>query len=199
MNSNNRIWIVLGVIALAVVCVACGLISGFQSTQVTLLNNQQAVQRGQAQYEGALDIVTQKITGAFALADKQIAHEDRVYMALAEARKQYDNSLQNGTPADQVQAAQGFNLAFQALAEDNPEFASAEVTQDAMNSMEEAINEVFTAFQDSQDAVLVYNSYRGRLFFPLIVGDLLGFPRSFEYYEGIRPDNQNLIPATPAQ
>lgn len=199
-QTTRNILIVVGVIVLVLVCGACGLISSFQSTQVTLLGKQQSVQRGEAQYGGALDIVTQKIVGAFDLADRQIAHEDNAYKVLAEARQTYENAVEGGAPPDQLQAAQGFAFAFQAIMEDNPEFASAEVVQDAMNAMEEAVNEVFTAFQDWQDAILDYNSYRGRLFMPLIVGNALGFPRSFDYYEGESEglDIRQLIPPTSA-
>ena len=200
MSTTNKILVVLGSIAVILLCAGFGLVGSLQSTQVSLLQKQQMVGRGEAQYGGALDIVTQKIVGAFDLADRQIAHEDRAYQALSEARQSYENAAASGTPPEQVQAAQGFSLAFQALAEDNPEFASAAVVQDAMNTMEEAVNEVFTAFQDWQDAVLDYNQYRGQLFMPLIAGNALGFPRSFEYYEGVNQglDIRELIPSTPA-
>lgn len=197
--QRNTVLVVLGAVALIVCCALIFLISSVQGTQGALLLKQQTVGRGEAQYGGALDIVTQKIVGAFDLADRQIAHEDRAYQALADARKAYEDAVAGGTPPEQVQAAQGFSLAFRAVAEDNPEFASAAVVQDAMNAMEEAVNEVFTAFQDWQDAVLDYNQYRGRLFMPLIVGNMLGFPRSFDYYEGVSPnlDIRELIPPTP--
>jgi hypothetical protein len=196
--NKNTVLIVLGVVALIGVCLFCGLIGSFQTTQGTLIDKEQLVQRGESQYGGALDIVTQKITGAFSLADRQIAHEDRTYQELAEAYKAWGEASQSGTPVDQLTAAAAFNLKFQALTINNPEFASAEVVQDAMNAMEEAINEVFTAFQDWQDAILGYNSYRGKLFMPLIVGDLLGFPRSFEYYEAAHENFniQDFIPTT---
>lgn len=200
VSTSKKILFVLGAIALILLCAGCGLVGSFQSTQITLLDLQQKEQRGDSQYHGALDIVTQKIIGAFDLADRQIAHEDRAYQLLSEARQNYENAAATGTPPEQVQAAQGFSLAFQALAEDNPEFASAAVVQDAMNTMEEAVNEVFTAFQDWQDAVLNYNRYRGQLFMPLFVGNTLGFPRAFDYYEGVNQslDMRELIPSTPA-
>lgn len=198
--QRNTLLVVLGAIALIVCCTLGGLVLNFQSTQKALLLKQQTVERGKAQYDGALDIVTQKIIGAFDLADRQIAHEDRAYQVLADARKAYEDAASSGTPPEQVLAAQGFSLAFRAVVEDNPEFASATVVQGAMNAMEEAVNEVFTAFQDWQDGVFKYNQYRGQLFMPLIAGNILGFPRSFEYYEGVSQglDIRELIPPTPA-
>lgn len=197
--QRNTVLVVLGAAALIVCCALGGLVLNFQSTQKALLLKQQTVERGKAQYDGALDIVTQKIIGAFDLADRQIAHEDRAYQTLADARKAYE-AASSGTPPEQVLAAQGFTLAFRAVVEDNPEFASAAVVQDAMNAMEEAVNEVFTAFQDWQDGVFKYNQYRGQLFMPLIAGNMLGFPRSFDYYEGVNQnlDIRELIPPTPA-
>lgn len=197
---KNNGWIVVGGILFVIVCLVLGLISTVGSTQRELLGKQQAVQRGESQYGGALDIVSQKITGAFALADRQIAHEDRVYQALAEANAAFGKALESGTPPEQIQSALTFNGAFLSLTQSNPEFASAPVVQDAMNAMEEAVNEVFTAFQDWQDAVKDYNTYRGSLYAPAIIGSLLGFPSSFEYYEGVNTqlDLQGLIPPAPA-
>lgn len=189
----NKVLVILGVIALVLACVACGVIGSFQSTQVQLLTLQQGVQRGNAQFSGALDIVSQKIEGAFDLADKQINHEQAVYKELADARRAFAQAQESGTPPEQVAAAAGFNVNFRALAESNPQFASGPVVQQAMNAMEEAVNEIFTAFQDQQDAVRAYNTYRGSLFFPVLIGGLLGFPPSYEYYEGTR-NVKDLIP-----
>lgn len=190
---------VLAVLALCACVAGCGLVGSVQSTQITLLDVQQKVQRGQAQYSGSLDIVAQKITGAFSLADKQISHEDRAYKQMADAYAAFGKAKESGTPVDQVAAARAFNLQFNALASNFPQFASAEVVKAAMNAMEEAVNEIFTAFQDWQNAVLAYNKYRGQFFMPLIVGNALGYPQSYAYYEGAakRLDLKELIPPTP--
>lgn len=198
-RSLTTILVAVVILACCLLLAACGLIGSVQSTQISLLEVQQKVQRGQAQYSGALDIVSQKITGAFDLADRQISHEDRAYKQIADAYAAFGSAKQTGTPVDQVAAARAFQLQFTALASNFPQFASADVVKTAMNAMEEAVNEIFTAFQDWQNAVLAYNSYRGQFFMPIIVGNALGYPQSYAYYEGAakRLDIKELIPPTP--
>jgi len=194
-NKTSPVLIALGVIAL-VCCCGLGILAiSVQSTQQSLLAKQQAVQRGKAGYVGAVEIVGQKITGTWMILDKYLDHEGKIYKDLANARRQYDEAVATGTPLDQVKAAGGFNVQVQALAESNPQIASALLAQQTSNALEEAVNEMFTQFQDWQDAVYDYNSYRGRLFAPSIVGGMLGFPQSYEYWEGaaVAPDIKSLL------
>lgn len=199
MKKSHTALVVVGVIAVIGICVVCGGLGTLQSVQQQLLAKQQAVERGNAQYSGALDIVSQKIVAAYDLADKQINHEDKVFQELAEARKAFASAQSGASMPDQVAAAREFDLKFQALTESNPAFASAPVVQDSLNAVEEAVNEIFTAFQDQQDYVYGYNTYRGTWFAPKFIGDMLGYPKSFEYYEGVmdKLDIHDLV-ATPA-
>lgn len=182
-----------------VVCVACTLLESVRFTQVTLLDKQQKVLKTTSEFAGAKDIVAQKITAAFNLADRQISHEDRAYKALADARKQFDAALATGVEPNIATAAQGFNLQFRALAESNPAFASGPVVQAALNATEESVNEIFTKFQDQQSAVADYNKYRSSLYLPALLGSVLNFPPSYDYYKGSGEpfEIKKLIPEPP--
>lgn len=185
---DNKLWIALGVVALLIFCFGCVPLATFGATQGNLNTLQQVVLSTQAKYEGAKTIVAQKIDGAFNLADRQIAHEDRAYKALADARKAFNDATAAGNDPEIVRTAGAFNLQFKAIAESNPAFASGPVVQQAMNTMEEAVNEIFTAFRDNQTAVQAYNTYRRSLYLPVIVGNILGYPESYKYYQGTGKD-----------
>lgn len=183
MSTSRNILIIL-VILVVIGCTACAIAAYIvQSTQYKLLNLQQGVELADAVYGGSLDIVAQKITGTMSILDDYLDHESEIYQTLAEARKRFDEAAVGGSPVDQLAAAREFQLRIDALMEDNPEIASAPLAQQTSNALEEAVNEIFMAFQDWMDAIKDYNTYRRRLYAPSILGNWLGFPDSYEYYE----------------
>lgn len=151
------------------------------STNNSLVAHEENMFASEAIYGGALDNVTQKIVGDYAIYERFLSHESEIFGALAAARDNYNEALSSGDPAQQVEAARLFNMTVQAIAEDTPEIQGQQVAIDAMNGLEEAVNEIVTKFDDWQDNVRDYN--RARRSFPnSLFAGFMGFEGSYDYY-----------------
>lgn len=180
----SKVWIFLGVIAAVLCLAACAIIGVVQSTGNNFNVLKQNVARGNSQYSGALNIVTLKAQAANQILDEMLDHESALWTKWADARKGYEEAKASGKMDEQTSAALGLNVALKSIVEANPQIATIPLASQAIDETTAAVNEVFTAFQDQQDAVQAYNTYRGQLIAPAIVGALLNYPSGYDYYEG---------------
>lgn len=170
---------VIGGIAVILLIVFAGANNSLVATEENMFTQE-------ALYGGALDNVSQKIVGSYEYLQAFLEPQSEYLLALTQARAGFDNARDSGTPADQVFAAQLFNatadVVVSALAEDSPQFQGEQATMAAMNTLEEAVNEIVTKFDDWQETVRSYNTTR-RSFPTNLIANVLGFESSYPYYE----------------
>mgnify|MGYP002626566505 CR=1 FL=1 len=88
----------------------------------------------------------------------------------------YETAVAQGSPDEIIAAANGFNLAFNAVAEATPTTNFSDLGIATQREVEVAFNQMKTALSDVNEAGRRYNTYRRRLVMPVIMGGIGGFP-----------------------
>ncbi|MFC1656552.1 LemA family protein [Patescibacteria group bacterium] len=163
----------------------------------------QGVEGAESMYSAALNVVPEKIEGVWTMSQQYLDHESKTFVDLSEARsgmidatELFQSLVESGAdPSEIIQGAQGVfaqilefqtaaNLAVDVQIEAYPSLRGADTTEQAMNTLEEGVNEVKTALDDWIVTIRNYNTYRGS-FWPNIYGSFMGrFPSEIEYYKG---------------
>jgi hypothetical protein len=174
---------ILMVIGAGVLVVAVIALLGTWAMFNGLVVAQQGVQQKGAQYAAALDVCSEKIEGVWTIYQRYLEHESQTFEKVAVARSKYREAVQSGDPQKTVDAAGGFSLAVNAVAESNPQLVSGPAVQQSINSLEISVNEIKTALDDWNKQIRDYNSLRQSV--PTrFVGGMFDFPFEYSYYQG---------------
>ncbi len=206
---------VFGVVALVVlVLIALAGFSWVMGIQKSMVARQQTVLAQEGRYGAALETLSEKIKGIWAIEKDFLEHErgtlTDVIRARAEALdrtgQEFAAAAAAGDPEKTIEAAtrfqeaaQGLTLAVNvnALREAYPQLFSPPIVSETMRGLEEAVNEIRTALDDWQVAIRDYNTFRAQWPQSFVAG-ALGFPASFDYYkaEKARLDMDELMPTS---
>lgn len=180
--------------------------------QREMVQRQQGALAQEGRYGAALETLSEKIKGIWAIEKDFLEHEKDTLTDVIRARAEaLDRSGQDfaaaaaaGDPERTIEAAtkfreaaQGLSLAVNvnALREAYPQLFSPPIVEQTMRGLEEAVNEIRTALDDWQVAIRNYNTFRAQ--WPQsFVASALGFPTSFDYYkaEKAKLDMGRLMP-----
>ena len=155
-------------------------ISGFSwimGIQRTLVQRQQSVLAQEGRYGAALETLSEKIKGIWAIQRDFLEHEKDTLTdvskgeALDRSGQEFAAAVAEGDPDKTIEAANRFQEATRGLAlsvdvvalqEAYPQLFSPPIVQQTMRGLEEAVNEIRTALDDWQVAIRTYNTYRGQ-------------------------------------
>ncbi|MGE5584792.1 MAG: LemA family protein [Bacillota bacterium] len=197
--------VVVGLVVLA----GFSWIMGIQRDMVRL---QQGVLAQEGRYGAALETLSEKIKGIWAIEKDFLEHEKGTLTdviraraeALDRAGREFATATAEGDPQKTIDAATKFREAAQGLAlsvnvnalrEAYPQLFSPPIVQQTMRGLEEAVNEIRTALDDWQVSIRDYNTFRSQ--WPQsFVGGALNFPASYDYYkaEKARLNMDELMP-----
>ncbi|MGE5573090.1 MAG: LemA family protein [Bacteroidota bacterium] len=197
--------VVVGLVVLA----GFSWIMGIQRDMVRL---QQGVLAQEGRYGAALETLSEKIKGIWAIEKDFLEHEKDTLTdviraraeALDRAGQEFATATAEGDPQKTIDAATKFREAAQGLAlsvnvnalrEAYPQLFSPPIVQQTMRGLEEAVNEIRTALDDWQVSIRDYNTFRSQ--WPQsFVGGALNFPASYDYYkaEKARLNMDELMP-----
>ncbi|MGE5587056.1 MAG: LemA family protein [Clostridia bacterium] len=201
---------IVGLIAVGLVVLAG--FSWVMRTQRDMVGLQQGVLAQEGRYGAALETLSEKIKGIWAIEKDFLEHEKDTLTDVIRARaeavdraaQEFAAATTEGDPQKTVQAATQFREAAEGLAlsvnvnalrEAYPQLFSPPIVQQTMRSLEEAVNEIRTALDDWQVAIRNYNTFRSQ--WPQsFIGGMLGFPASYDYYkaEKAKLDMNSLAP-----
>ncbi|HHY31514.1 MAG TPA: LemA family protein [Firmicutes bacterium] len=195
-----------------VLLVAAAGFSWVMGIQRNMVNLQQSVLAQEGRYGAALETLSEKIKGIWAMEKDFLEHEKDTLTDVIKARAQaldsagqeFAAAAAEGDPQKTIEAATRFREAAEGLAlsvnvnalrEAYPQLFSPAIVQQTMRGLEEAVNEIRTALDDWQVAIRDYNTYRSQ--WPQsFVGGALNFPASYDYYkaEKAKLDMDALMP-----
>lgn len=201
---------IIGIVILVVVVSGFSWIMGIQRN---LVQRQQTVLAQEGRYGAALETLSEKIKGIWAIQRDFLEHEKdtltEVIRARAEALdrsgQEFADAVAEGDPDKTIDAAtrfqesaRGLSLSVNvvALQEAYPQLFSPPIVQQTMRGLEEAVNEIRTSLDDWQVSIRTYNTYRGQWPQSFVAG-FLGFPDSYDYYkaEKAKLDMDELMPS----
>ncbi len=202
--------VIVGVVVVVVV------ISGFywiMGIQRNLVQRQQSVLAQEGRYGAALETLSEKIKGLWAIQRDFLEHEKDTLTDVIRARaealdrsgQEFAEAVAEGDPDKTIEAATRFQEAARglslsvnvvALQEAYPQLFSPPIVQQTMRGLEESVNEIRTALDDWQVSIRTYNTYRGQWPQSFVAGPL-GFPESYDYYkaEKAKLDMEKLMPS----
>lgn len=202
-----------GVVGLVVIgLLALAGFSWVMGIQREMVQRQQSVLAQEGRYGAALETLSEKIKGIWAIEKDFLAHEKDTLTDVIKARaealdktgQEFAAAAAQGDPEKTIEAAtkfreaaQGLSLAVNvnALREAYPQLFSPPIVEQTMRGLEEAVNEIRTALDDWQVAIRNYNTFRAQWPQSFVAGTL-GFPASFDYYkaEKAKLDMDKLMP-----
>lgn len=201
---------IIGIVILVIVISGFSWIMGIQRT---LVQRQQSVLAQEGRYGAALETLSEKIKGIWAIQRDFLEHEKDTLTDVIRARaealdrsgQEFAAAVAEGDPDKTIEAANRFQEATRGLAlsvdvvalqEAYPQLFSPPIVQQTMRGLEEAVNEIRTALDDWQVAIRTYNTYRGQWPQSFVAG-FLGFPESYDYYkaEKAKLDIDKLMPS----
>ena len=201
---------IIGIVILVIVISGFSWIMGIQRT---LVQRQQSVLAQEGWYGAALETLSEKIKGIWAIQRDFLEHEKDTLTDVIRARaealdrsgQEFAAAVAEGDPDKTIEAANRFQEATRGLAlsvdvvalqEAYPQLFSPPIVQQTMRGLEEAVNEIRTALDDWQVAIRTYNTYRGQWPQSFVAG-FLGFPESYDYYkaEKAKLDMDKLMPS----
>ena len=202
--------------AIAGIIVVVVVISGFywiMGIQRNLVQREQNVLAQEGRYGAALETLSEKIKGIWAIQQDFLEHEKDTLTDVIRARaealdrsgKEFADAAAQGDPEKTIEAATNFQEAVRglslsvnvvALQEAYPQLFSPPIVQQTMRGLEEAVNEIRTSLDDWQVSIRTYNTYRGQWPQSFIAGPL-GFPESYDYYKADKAklDMEKLMPS----
>ena len=187
MNRNTVLGIVGGSLLLIFLFFACGAVGGV-SAYNNLIDRQEVHAQAEGDFDATVDTMTPLIQGVLSVMDDTFAAETGLQTEVAALRtlgQDYETAVSEGNPDEIIAAANGFNLAFNAVAEATPTTDFGELGIATQRQIEVAFNQMKTALQDVNETGRRYNTYRRRLIMPVIVGGIGGFPERYEEYQGV--------------
>ncbi|MEW6227691.1 MAG: LemA family protein [Bacillota bacterium] len=202
-----------GVVGLVVIgLLALAGFSWVMGIQREMVQRQQSVLAQEGRYGAALETLSEKIKGIWAIEKDFLEHEKDTLTDVIKARaealdrtgQEFVAAAAQGDPEKTIEAAtkfreaaQGLSLAVNvnALREAYPQLFSPPIVEQTMRGLEEAVNEIRTALDDWQVAIRNYNTFRTQWPQSFVAGTL-GFPASFDYYkaEKAKLDMDKLMP-----
>lgn len=140
--------IIIGVVALIVIIFSISTYNG-------LAKQEQNVEAKWSEVENKMQRQADLIPSVVSTVKAQMSHEEKIYTALANARKAYNAA---STPAAKSKASANIGTMFTALQENYPQLQSSQAGQDLITELEGSQNRISVARGRYIDAVQDYNS-----------------------------------------